>query len=198
MIIRIDTEEYFTNSTSPNGHKVSILLEELGIDYSVTSLSFGKEEQKTESFLKINPNGRIPAIEDKTTSPSTPVFESGSIMLYITDKYDTDHKVSFPFGTPEYYECLQWLFWMNAGLGPMQGQSNHFFRYAPEKIPYGIDRYQNETRRLYGVLEKRLKETGDWLVGHKYSICDLACYSWVNFAVTLTRTKQEKRIADME
>lgn len=73
---------------------------------------------------------------------------------------------------------------MNAGLGPMQGQANHFFRYAPEKIPYGIDRYQNETRRLYGVLEKKLKETGDWLVGHQYSICDLANYSWVNFAVS--------------
>ncbi|CCG84230.1 protein of unknown function [Taphrina deformans PYCC 5710] len=167
---------------TPNGHKISILLEELGIDYETTSISFDKKEQKTESFLAINPNGRIPAIEDNTTSPATPVFESGSIMLYITDKYDPEHKLNFAFGTPEYYEVLQWLFFLNAGVGPMQGQANHFYRYAPEKIQYGIDRYQNETRRLYGVLDKKLKETGDWLVGHQYTIADLANFTWVNFA----------------
>lgn len=171
---------------TPNGHKISILLEELkdayGLEYNVTPISFSKSEQKTESFLKVNPNGRIPAIEDKTTSPATPVFESGSIMLYLTDKYDPEHKFSFAFGTPEYYEVLQWLFFMNAGVGPMQGQANHFHRYAPEKIQYGIDRYQNETRRLYGVLDKRLAETGDWLIKGKYTIADLANYSWVNFA----------------
>lgn len=103
-------------------------------------------------------------------------------MLYLTDKYDPSRKLSFAHGTTEYYEVLQWLFFMNAGLGPMQGQSNHFTRYAPEKIPYAIDRYQNETRRLYGVLDKKLRETGDWLVGHRYTIADLANFAWVNMA----------------
>lgn len=105
---------------TPNGHKISILLEELGLKYDTTAISFEKQDQKTPTFLAVNPNGRIPAIEDKTTNPPTPVFESGSIMLYLTDKYDSDHKMSFPFGTPEYYEVLQWLFFMNAGVGPMQ------------------------------------------------------------------------------
>ena len=105
---------------TPNGHKISILLEELGIKYDTTAISFEKKDQKTPEFLAINPNGRIPAIEDKTNGTPVPVFESGSIMLYLTDKYDSEHALSFPFGTAEYYEVLQWLFFMNAGLGPMQ------------------------------------------------------------------------------
>lgn len=165
---------------TPNGHKISILLDELKLSYKTTSISFDKKDQKTPEFLKINPNGRIPCIEDLSTSPATPVFESGAIMIYLTEKYDLTKKMSFEHGSPEYWECVQWLFWMNAGLGPMQGQSNHFTRYAPEKIQYAIDRYQNETKRLYGVLDKRLSETGDYLVGHKYSIADLACWCWVS------------------
>ena len=168
-------------AATPNGHKISILLEELGVEYKTTPISFDKKDQKTPEFLAINPNGRIPAIEDLTTTPATPVFESGSIMLYIAEKFDLTKKVSFEHGSPEYWECLQWLFFMNAGLGPMQGQSNHFFRYAPEKIPYGIERYQSETRRLYGVMNARIEQTGDYLVKGKYSIADMACYCWVNF-----------------
>eukprot|EP01088_Endostelium_zonatum_P019817 TRINITY_DN7032_c0_g1_i1.p1 TRINITY_DN7032_c0_g1~~TRINITY_DN7032_c0_g1_i1.p1 ORF type:complete len:176 (-),score=50.14 TRINITY_DN7032_c0_g1_i1:64-591(-) len=102
-------------------------------------------------------------------------------MLYIVDKYDKDFKFTFQQGTPEYYELLSWVFFQMGGLGPMQGQANHFYRYAPEKIPYGINRYQNETRRLYGVLDKALGESKDgWLVGNKYTIADMINFSWVN------------------
>ncbi|ORY86896.1 glutathione S-transferase [Protomyces lactucae-debilis] len=170
---------------TPNGHKISILLEELGLEYTVKNISFNKNEQKSEEFLgKFQcKNGRIPGIVDKTEGANNyGVTESGAIMIYLTDKYDKDNKLSFSYGTTEYWDVVQWMFFMNAGLGPMQGQANHFFRYAPEKIQYGITRYQNETRRLYGVLEQRLKETGDWLVGGKYTIADIANFSWVNMA----------------
>lgn len=167
---------------TPNGHKVSILLEELGLEYKTTAISFDKKDQKTPEFLKVNPNGRIPAIEDLSTSPPTPMFESGSIMLYLVEKYDATKKVSFEHGSPEYWQCLNWIMFQMAGQGPMQGQLNHFHRYAPEKIPYAVDRYHNETRRLYGVLDQRLQETGDYLVGHKYSIADMINWTWVNFA----------------
>jgi len=166
---------------TPNGHKASITLELLGLKYDTYKIDFSKNEQKEEWFLKINPNGRIPAIVDKSNN-NFRVFESGSIMLYLIDKYDKDHKLSFPHGTNEYYEMVSWLFFQNAGVGPMQGQANHFYRYAPEKIDYAIKRYINETRRLYSVLEARLKENGDWLVGDKMTIADIANYGWVNFA----------------
>lgn len=128
-------------------------------------------------------------------------------MLYLCQKYDTEHRISYPFDSEKYWEVVQWLTWMQSGLGPMQGQANHFFRYAPEKIGYAIERYQTETKRLYGVLEERLREqkgnshtvaggatstagekkgTGDgkgpWLVGDKFTIADLACFSWINWA----------------
>jgi len=128
--------------------------------------------------LKINPNGRIPAIEDRSTNPPTPIFESGAVMLYLVDKYDKESKVSYSKekDPKHYWEQICWLFFQNAGVGPMQGQANRtyppislltldFFRYAPEKIQYGIDRYQNETRRLYRVLDKRLAENNGYLVG---------------------------------
>lgn len=111
------------------------------------------------------------------------LFESGSIMQYLVAEYDKDYKISFPPGTRDFYEMNNWLFFMNAGVGPMQGQANHFTRYAPETIEYGVKRYQNETRRLYGVLEKHLKETKqDYIVGNKCTIADIAHWGWITAA----------------
>ncbi|KAJ4388821.1 Glutathione S-transferase 2 [Gnomoniopsis smithogilvyi] len=168
-------------AATPNGIKVSILLEELGLKYQTSNLDFSKNEQKEDWFLEINPNGRIPALTDKFTDGSTiRLFESGSIMQYLVDKYDPDHKVSYPFGSKEYYETNNWLHWQMGGLGPMQGQSNHFTRYAPEKIPYGISRYQNETRRLYRTMDTALeKNPSGFLVGDRVTIADMACWGWV-------------------
>ena len=166
---------------TPNGFKAAITLEELGIPYEVKRIDIKNLEQKEDWYLKINPNGRIPAIVDPNNN-DFPVFESGALMLYLTEKYDNDHKISYPQGSDHYWELVSWLFFQNAGVGPMQGQANHFLRYAPEKIPYAIDRYQNETRRLYSVLDKRLKQNGDWLVGDRMTIADIANFSWVNLA----------------
>ena len=166
---------------TPNGYKAAITLEELGIPYEVKRIDIKNLEQKEEWYLKINPNGRIPAIVDPNNNDFS-VFESGALMLYLTEKYDKDHKISYPQGSDHYWELVSWLFFQNAGVGPMQGQANHFLRYAPEKIPYAIDRYQNETRRLYSVLDNRLKQNGDWLVGDRMTIADIANFSWVNLA----------------
>jgi glutathione S-transferase len=166
-------------AATPNGQKISIFLEELGIPYTATSIDLGADEQKKPSFLATNPNGRIPAIIDHSRS-SFPVFESGAIFLYLAEHYDPDY--TFHFREPnDRSEMLQWLFFQNAGVGPMQGQANHFFRYAPEKIEYGIKRYQNETKRLYSVLETRL-ENREYLVGGKYSIADMSTFTWVRWA----------------
>ncbi|KAK4226865.1 disulfide-bond oxidoreductase YfcG [Podospora fimiseda] len=166
---------------TPNGIKISMLLEELGLPYKVTKIDFSKNEQKEPWFLEINPNGRIPALTD-TFTDGKPIrlFESGSILQYLVDRYDTEHKVSYPRDSREYWEVNNFLHWQMGGLGPMQGQANHFARYAPEKIQYGIDRYQNETRRLYGVLEKQLSNsTSGYLVGDRITIADIACWGWV-------------------
>lgn len=172
--------ELFTAAT-PNGQKISIFLEELGIPYKTTAIDLGADDQKKPDFLKINPNGRIPVIVDHSRN-DFPVFESGAIFLYLAEHYDKDFKFSFQ-GADEKSEMLQWLFFQNAGVGPIQGQANHFFRYAPEKIQYGIDRYQNETKRLYSVLEERLKDR-DYLVGTgkgKYSVADISTFTWVRW-----------------
>ncbi|KAG7289434.1 hypothetical protein NEMBOFW57_005805 [Staphylotrichum longicolle] len=166
---------------TPNGIKVSMLLEELGLPYKVTAIELSQNTQKEPWFLEINPNGRIPALTDTFTDGSPiRLFESGSIMQYLVDRYDTEHKVSYPRGSREYWEVNNWLFWQMGGLGPMQGQANHFARYAPEKIQYGIDRYQNETRRLYRVLDTQLsKSTSGYIVGDKCTIADISCWGWV-------------------
>ncbi|KAF1938639.1 putative disulfide bond reductase yfcG [Clathrospora elynae] len=169
-------------SATPNGQKISIFLEELGIPYKTTSIDLGKDEQKSSSFLKSNPNGRIPAIIDHSRD-SFPVFESGAIFLYLAEHYDQDFKFSFN-DADEKSEMIQWLFFQNAGVGPMQGQANHFVRYAPETIEYGIKRYQNETKRLYSVLEARLQDR-NYLVGKKggkYSVADISTFTWVRWA----------------
>ena len=132
----------------------------------------------------MNPNGRVPAMTYTfSDGKSIRLFEPGSIMQYIVAQYDKDYKISFPPGTREFYEINNWLFFLNAGVGPMQGQATHFTRYAPEKIQYGVDRYQNETRRLYGVLNKHLEDgNNEYLVGNKCTIADIAHWGWITAA----------------
>jgi len=170
----------YTTQT-PNGIKISITLEELGLNYEFTKIDIGKMVQKEQWFLDINPNGRIPALTDTFTDGKTiNLFESGSIQQYLIDQYDKDYKISYPRGTREYYEMNNWLFFLNAGVGPMQGQANHFTRYASEDIPYGINRYQNEARRLYRVLDTHLKNSSSgYLVGDRCTIADIAHYGWI-------------------
>ena len=137
--------------------------------------------QKEPWFLEINPNGRIPALTDTFNDGKTiRLFESASILEYLAEQYDKDHKISYPQGSRESYEVRNWLIFQNAGLGPMQGQANHFFRYAPERIEYGINRYVNETQRLYGVLDKHLAASNSgFIVGDHISIADITTIGWV-------------------
>ncbi|MGF6286314.1 glutathione S-transferase family protein [Pseudomonas silensiensis] len=159
-------------AATPNGHKVSIVLEELGLPYTVHALSFDKKEQKSEDFLKINPNGRIPAIVDRANGDFA-VFESGAILIYLAE---LSGKL-LPKDPKGRSVVLQWLMFQMGGIGPMQGQANVFFRYFPEKLQGAIDRYQHETRRLYEVLDTRLQAV-EFLAG-EYSIADIATYPWV-------------------
>lgn len=163
--------ELYTAAT-PNGHKVSIALEELGLEYRVHPLDFNKKEQKAPDYLKINPNGRIPAIIDRDAGDFA-VFESGAILLYLAEKTGQ----LLPADAQGRSQVIQWLMFQMGGVGPMQGQANVFFRYFDEKIPSAIARYQNETRRLYEVLDTRLQNV-DFLAGD-YSIADIATYPWV-------------------
>lgn len=156
-------------AATPNGHKVSIALEELGLPYRVHALSFDKREQKTPEFLRINPNGRIPAIVDDGFA----VFESGAILIYLAEKAGQ----LLPTDAKGRSRAIQWLMFQMGGVGPMQGQANVFFRYFPEKLQGPIDRYQHETRRLYEVLDRRLGEV-EYLAGD-YSIADIATFPWV-------------------
>ena len=162
--------------TTPNGHKITIFLEEAGVPYKIVPINIGKGDQFQPDFLKIAPNNRIPAIRD--TAPADggapiPVFESGAILEYLGDKIGK----FFPKDTRARVEVSQWLFWQMGGLGPMAGQNHHFGTYAPEKLPYAIERYVKETNRLYGVMNKRLADR-PFLAGD-YSIADMACYPWV-------------------
>ncbi|AZC23512.1 glutathione S-transferase family protein [Pseudomonas sessilinigenes] len=159
-------------AATPNGHKVSILLEELGLPYTVHALSFDKKEQKAPAFLKINPNGRIPAIVDRDNG-DFPVFESGAILVYLAERTGR----LLPTDAKGRSVVMQWLMFQMGGIGPMQGQANVFFRYFPEKLQGAIDRYQHETRRLYEVLDTRLQQV-EYLAGD-YSIADIATFPWV-------------------
>jgi GST-like protein len=161
----------YTAST-PNGRKASIMLEEVGLPYEVKWLKLHKNEQKEDWFLAINPNGRIPAIVDHDHGDFA-VFETGAILLYLADQ--TGQLLGS--GPKDRSLAEQWLMFQMGGVGPMQGQANVFYRYAPEKIPYAIDRYQRETRRLYEVLDHRLGQA-DYLAGF-YSVADIATYPWV-------------------
>lgn len=159
-------------AATPNGHKVSIVLEELGLPYRVQALSFDKREQKTPEFLRINPNGRIPAIVDRDNDDFA-VFESGAILIYLAEQTGQ----LLPSDAKGRSRVIQWLMLQMGGVGPMQGQANVFLRYFPEKLPAAIDRYQHETRRLYEVLDTRLGEAEYLAVD--YSIADIATYPWV-------------------
>lgn len=162
--------------TTPNGHKVSLFLEETGLPYRIHPINIGKSEQFAPDFLKIAPNNRIPAIVDNDTADGQPLslFESGAILLYLAEKTGR----FIPKDLHGRQEALQWLFWQMGGLGPMAGQNHHFNRFAPEKIPYAIKRYVDETARLYGVLNKRLEDR-PFVAGEEYSIADMAIYPWI-------------------
>ncbi|KAH6569412.1 hypothetical protein BASA50_000680 [Batrachochytrium salamandrivorans] len=161
---------------TPNGWKVSIALEELGLTYKTHHISFSALEQKEDWFLKINPNGRIPAIVDGNRN-NFAVFESGAILMYLAEHYDPEHKL-LSTDSDIRSQTMQWVMWQMGGLGPMMGQANHFVKYAPEKIPYGIKRYSDESLRLLKVLDRQLSDGRDYIVG-EYSIADISCFGWV-------------------
>jgi GST-like protein len=166
---------------TPNGQKVHIAVEELGVDYRIVPVAIGKGEQFKPEFLAINPNHRIPAIVDHEGpgGAALALFESGAILIYLAEK--TGRLI--PADGAGRAICLQWLMFQMGGVGPMFGQWNHFANYAPEKIPYAIERYQNEAARLVRVLEKRLSQAA-YLAGADYSIADIATYPWIRSAVT--------------
>ena len=156
-------------SATPNGYKVSIMLEELKLKYKVHKIDLGKQTQKEEWFLQLNPNGRIPVLKDNENNKV--IFESGAILYYLAIKYNKF------FLEEKRTEIMQWLMFQMSAIGPMQGQANVFFRYMDEKIPVAISRYQNECRRLYEVLDKQLQDN-KWICG-EYSIADIATWPWI-------------------
>ncbi len=161
---------------TPNGHKVHIMLEECGLPYRVHPVDIGAGAQFEPGFLAISPNNKIPAITDPDGPEGAPIslFESGAILLYLAGKTGR----FLPAGTAARYEVLQWLMFQMGGVGPMLGQAHHFRIYASEKIPYAVDRYTNEARRLYGVMDRRLAQS-TYLGGPEYSIADIAVYPWL-------------------
>ncbi len=162
--------------TTPNGHKITIFLEETGLPYTIKPVNIGKGEQFTPEFLAIAPNNRIPAIVDHAPPDGggpLSIFESGAILLYLAGKTGR----FYPNDLRGRCDAAQWLFWQMGGLGPMAGQNHHFAQYAPEKIPYAIERYVKETGRLFRVMDTRLADR-EYLAGD-YSIADMACYPWV-------------------
>ncbi|MBE9006584.1 glutathione S-transferase N-terminal domain-containing protein [Fortiea sp. LEGE XX443] len=162
--------------TTPNGHKITMFLEEAELPYTIVPVNIGAGEQFQPDFLKVSPNNRIPAIVDHEPADGgapVSVFESGAILLYLAEKTGK----LIPQNLRKRVEVLQWLFWQMAGLGPMAGQNHHFSNYAPEKIDYAINRYVNETGRLYAVLNKQLADRE--FVAGDYSIADIAAYPWI-------------------
>ncbi len=162
--------------STPNGYQVSIALEELGLDYSVNPIDITRGEQFAPEFLALNPNNKIPAIVDEHGPDGEPVtvFESGAILLYLADKTGS----LMPTKARERLEAMQWLMLQMGSVGPMLGQAHHFLRFAPDIIPYAIERYSKEAARLYSVLNTRLGGR-DWLVGSAYSIADIATFPWI-------------------
>jgi len=174
--------------TTPNGHKITIFLEETGLPYKIFPINIGKGEQFAKDFLKISPNNRIPAMVDhEPAGGGAPLamFESGAMLLYLADKT----KKFIAQDLRGRAATIEWLFWQMANLGPNSGQNNHFSNYAQDKIPYAMDRYRNEVNRLYGVLNKRLSEH-EYIAG-EYSIADMASYPWI-----VPHERQGQKIAD--
>ncbi len=168
------TIELYTWGT-PNGRKVSIALEELGLPYEAREINIGKGDQLTPEFLQISPNNKIPAIVDADGPNGEPIslFESGAILLYLAEKTGR----LLPSDPRGRWQAMEWIMWQMGGFGPFLGQVHHFKRFAKEKVPYAIDRYDNEARRLYGVLDKRLAE-GKYVVGDDYTMADITIYPW--------------------
>jgi len=163
---------------TPNGHKITLLLEEIQLDYRIIKVDISKGDQFRPDFLAISPNNKIPAIVDSEPADGGrpfSLFESGEILLYLAEKCGK----LLSSELRERHHTLQWLFWQSSGLGPMLGQNHHFNHFAPQTIPYAIERYHFETQRLYTVMNKRL-ETSPWLGGDHYSIADIACWPWIN------------------
>ena len=163
--------------TTPNGHKATMMLEELQLAYNIHPINISEGEQFSECFSVISPNQRIPAIVDNSPNDcdkSINIFESGAILQYLAEK--TGRLIGNT--TEDKYKVIQWLTWQVAGLGPMAGQNHHFSHYASEKVPYAIKRYQNETSRLYSVMDKQLAST-EYIAGNFYSIADIACFPWI-------------------
>ena len=161
---------------TPNGRKVSIMLEECALPYRTHAINIGKNDQFTPEFIALNPNSKIPAILDSEGPDGKPIsmFESGAILLYLAGKTGK----FLPSSVRGKYDALQWLMFQMGGVGPMIGQAHHFLRAAPEKVPYGIDRYSKETRRLYGVLDRHLAKT-PYLAAGEYGVADIATYPWI-------------------
>ncbi|MDB5485418.1 MAG: Glutathione S-transferase domain [Tardiphaga sp.] len=162
---------------TPNGWKISIMLEECGLPYALRPMQLGRGDQHRPEFLKLSPNGRMPAIIDHDPiggGAPLSIFESGAILIYLAEK----SAQLLPADARGKFDVLQWLMWQMGGLGPMLGQNGHFLLYAPEKIPYAIDRYTREAKRLYGVLDAHLADGRAHLAGD-YSIADIACFPWI-------------------
>ena len=162
---------------TPNGHKITLFLEEAGLEYRIFPVNIGQGDQFKPEFLRIAPNNRMPAIVDHAPADGgdpISVFESGAVLLYLAGKTGT----FIPKDLRGQVQALEWVMWQMGGLGPMAGQNHHFSHYAPEKVPYAIERYVKETSRLYGVLNKRL-EGRRFILGGSYSIADMACYPWI-------------------
>ncbi|MBO66822.1 MAG: thiol:disulfide oxidoreductase [Acidiferrobacteraceae bacterium] len=171
--------------TTPNGHKITMFLEEAGLDYKIIPVNIGRGEQFEAEFLKISPNNRIPAIVDTAPAEgheSISVFESGAILMYLGLK----HRIMIGETHAEQVKVIQWLMWQMANLGPMLGQNHHFVTYTEEKIPYAINRYVGETSRLYAILDRQLRDRE--FITEDYSIADIACYPWI---VPHERQKQD-------
>ncbi len=161
---------------TPNGHKITMFLEETGEPYKIVPINIGKGEQFQPDFLKFSPNNRMPALIDhkpKDGGAPVEIFESGAMLLYLAEKYGK----FMPSDLRKRYDVIQWVMWQMGGLGPMAGQNHHFAMYAPEKLPYAINRYVNETNRLYGVLNKRLADRP--FIAGEYSIADMMSYPWI-------------------
>ena len=174
---------------TPNGHKITMFLEETGIPYSIRPVDIGKGEQFAPDFLRIAPNNRMPAIIDDAPvggGPPISVFESGAILMYLAQK----HRVLRPDDVRGQVEVMQWLFWQVANLGPVAGNNHHFVGYADEKVQYAIDRFVNETSRLYAVLDRRLRDR-PFVAGGNYTIADIAIYPW-----TVSHARQRQNLDD--
>ena len=172
---------------TPNGWKISIMLEECGLPYTLKPVNIGRGEQFSPEFLALSPNNRMPAIADHDPpGGGAPIalFESGAILIYLAEKTGR----FLPLDLRGRHATLQWLMWQMGGLGPMAGQNGHFLLYAPEKIPYALERYSKEVNRLYGVLDSQLARTGAYVAGGEYSIADIAIFPWI-------RTHKAQQIA---